>query len=308
MKDPTSVAVASRSFSRHPILRAELLARYDRVTFNDDGRSLAGQELIRFLRGHERTIIGMEVVDDALLTAVPDLRVVSKYGVGLDRIDQETMRRHEVKLAWSPGVNRRSVAELVIAFAICLLRDIPVANEEVRSGNWRQHVGRQLSGQTVGVVGCGYIGKEVAILLGPFGCQVLAYDVVDYPEFYAAHQTRPVGLEELLRRCDVVTLHLPLDDTTRNILTEERLRLMKPGAILINTARGGLVDEPALKALLKDGKLRGAAFDVFATEPPEDRELLSLPNFLATPHIGSSTEEAILAMGRAAIAGLESAD
>ena len=134
---------------------------------------------------------------------------------------------------------------------------------------------------------------------------MLAHDILDFPEFYAAHQVEPVGLDELLRRSDIVSLHLPLDDSTRGMLSAERLALLKPGALLINTARGGLVDEAALKRMLEEGRLGGAAFDVFAQEPPDDLELLRLPTFLATPHIGGSSDEAVLAMGRAAIRGLD---
>lgn len=301
------VAVTSRSFSRHPVLRAELLARYPATTFNDEGRTLKGDDLIRFLKGHEKAITGLERLDDALFAAVSELKVVGKYGVGLDMIDLAAMRRHGVKLGWTGGVNRRAVSELVIAFAIALLRHVPLANREIRGGGWRQVFGRQLTERTVGIVGCGHVGKDLAVLLRAFGCRVLAHDLEDFPDFYACHRVEPMGLEDLLRAADIVTLHLPLDDTTRNILSAERLTLMRSDAILINAARGGLVDESALKAMLKDGRLAGAGFDVFATEPPEDRELLELPNFLATPHIGGSAEEAILAMGRAAIRGLDEA-
>ena len=128
---------------------------------------------------------------------------------------------------------------------------------------------------------------------------------MDFPDFYAAQQVEAVGLEDLLRCADIVTLHVPLDDSTRNILNADRLALMKPDALLINAARGELVDEEALKVMLKNGSLAGAGFDAFASEPPQDLELLRLPNFLATPHIGGSSEEAVLAMGRAAIEGLE---
>jgi D-3-phosphoglycerate dehydrogenase len=157
----------------------------------------------------------------------------------------------------------------------------------------------------VGIVGCGNVGKDLTPILRAFGCPVLAHDILDFPDFYAAHQVEPVGLEELLRRSDVVTLHVPLDDSTRGILSAERLALLRPDALLINTARGGLVDEVVLKAMLSTGRLAGAGFDVFATEPPDDPGLLGLPNFLATPHIGGSSEEAVLAMGRAAIRGLD---
>ena len=303
--DRTRVAVASRSFSRHPILRAEMLARYPNTTFNDAGVSLSGDRLITFLDGHEKAITALETIDADLLDALPDLKVIGKYGVGLDMIDQDAMHQRGVALGWTGGVNKRSVTELVVSFAIALLRHVPAANAEVRVGTWRQHLGRYLSGRTVGIVGCGHVGKDLTPVLNAFGCSVLAHDILDFPDFYTANQVEPVGLDELLRRSDIVTLHLPLDETTRNILSAERLALMRSDAILINAARGGLVDERALKAMLMTGRLAGAAFDVFSTEPPEDTELLSLPNFLATPHIGGSAEEAVLAMGRAAIDGLE---
>ncbi len=299
------VAVASRSFSRHPVLRRELEERYEFVTFNDQGESLKGQELMDFLGGHHRAITGLEVIDDTLLSALPELEVVSKFGVGLDMIDMAAMARHGVGLGWSGGVNKRSVAELTICLIIALLRQVPSASRELRAGNWNRPIGRQLSDRAVGIVGCGHVGKDLVSLLAGFGCRVLAHDILDFPEFYAQHGVEPVSLEELLRRADVVTLHLPLDDTTRLILDGPRLALMRPEAILVNAARGGLVDEAALKGMLEEGRLAGAAFDVFATEPPEDPGLLDLPNFLGTPHIGGHAEEAILAMGRAAIAGLD---
>ncbi|MDO8607444.1 MAG: phosphoglycerate dehydrogenase [Phaeospirillum sp.] len=298
------VAVASRSFSRHPVLRAELQALHPDATFNDAGVSLAGDGLVAFLRGHDAAITALERLDEALFTALPDLRIIGKYGVGLDMLDLETMRRRGIRLGWTGGVNRRSVSELVIAMAISLLRHVPRGNREVCSGAWRQLMGRHLSGRTVGIIGCGHIGQDLAPLLRAFGCAVLAHDVRDFPDFYAAHGVEALPLDELLRRADVVTLHLPLDATTRNILSAPRLALMRPDAILINCARGGLVDEAAVKDMLMSGRLAAAGFDVLDREPPEDRELLNLPNMLVTPHIGGSAEEAVLAMGRAAIAGL----
>lgn len=307
VSDPTPVAVTSRSFSRHPILRSELLSRYANVTFNESGKTLAGTDLQDFLRGHVKAITALEVLDETLFSALPELQVVSKYGVGLDMIDLAAMERQGVLLGWTGGVNRRSVAELVIAFAIALRHRVPEASRDACTGTWRQIVGHELSNCTVGIVGCGHVGKEVAVLLRAFGCAVLAHDILDFPEFYAEYQVSPMGLEELLCRSDIITLHVPLDQSTRNILSGERLMLMKPGAILINTARGNLVDESAVKSMLMSGRLSGAAFDVFSMEPPEDEELLTLPNFIATPHIGGSSEEAILAMGRAAIRGLDNA-
>jgi len=303
----SKIAVCSRSFSRHPVLRAELTQKYSDVTFNDEGLSLSGPSLINFLSGHERAITALEVLDEIIFRSLPNLKVISKYGVGVDMIDIEAMAARGIRLGWTGGVNKRSVSELVISTAISLLRHVPEANAEVRADIWRQHKGRQVSGKTIGIVGCGHVGKDLTQLLQSFDCRILTHDILDFPEFYAQHNVTPVSLDELLAQSDIVTLHLPLDETTTNILNAEKLALMKDDALLINIARGGLVDEEAVKQLLISGQLAGAAFDVFAKEPPEDQELLNLPNFLALPHIGGSSEEAILAMGRAAIEGLETA-
>ncbi|NTW99018.1 MAG: phosphoglycerate dehydrogenase [Geobacteraceae bacterium] len=304
-KRTVRVAVCSRSFSRNPVLRAELMSRYEHVTFNETGRQLEGDDLIEFLRGHERAITALECIDEYVLSSLPELKVIGKYGVGLDMIDLDSMRSHGKRLGWTGGVNRRSVAELVLAFIIVMLRHVPAANREMLSGTWRQLVGGQLSGRVIGIVGCGNVGKDLVKLLQPFECSVLVNDICEYGDFYTAYGIEAIGLEELLVRSDVVSLNVPLNESTRYLLTAERLALMKPSAILVNAARGGLVDEVALKHALIGKRLSAAAFDVFADEPPADIELLNLQNFLATPHIGGSTEEAILAMGRAAIDGLD---
>jgi phosphoglycerate dehydrogenase-like enzyme len=303
----TRVAVCSRSFSRNPTLRRELGERYQNVTLNEAGLSLSGAALVDYLQGHDKAIVALERLDEAAFEALPELAVVSKFGVGLDMLDIEAMARRGIKLGWKGGLNKRSVSELVISNAIAVLRHVYASNREALSGTWRQLFGPEISGKTVGIVGCGNVGKDLTGLLKPFGCRVLAHDIRDYAAFYGTHGVEPVGLEALLGESDIATLHLPLDASTRNILSAERLALMKPGAILINAARGGLLDEAALKALLMDGHLAGAVLDVFATEPPPDRELVMLENVLTTPHIGGSALEANLAMGRAAIAGLDDA-
>ena len=289
MNTKSRIAVCSRSFANNPVLRAELLTRYAHVTFNETGKVLHEDVLIEFLSGHDKAITSLETIDDAVF----------------DSIDIAAVRAHGKRLGWTGGVNRRSVSELVIAFAISMLRHVPAANAEVRAGEWKPLVGGQLTGRTVGIVGCGHIGKDLVALLKPFGCRILVNDTRDYREFYAEHGLQPVALDELLASADIVTLHVPLDRSTAGMLDARRLGLMKRGAVLINAARGGLVDEAVLKDMLRDERIAAAAFDVFAGEPPRDMELLALPNFLATPHIGGSANEAILAMGRAAIDGLD---
>ena len=300
-----NVAVTSRSFSKNSVLKEELLQKYKNVKFNDDGLKLEGNALVDFLRGYQKAIIALEIIDDNLLSKLPDLVVISKYGVGLDMIDMKAMHKHNVKLGWTGGINRRSVSELVISFAIALLRQVPASHKEVLLGEWRQHVGGQLSGRTVGIIGCGNVGKDLVRMLQPFECSILVNDIKNYDRFYKKYNLKKVSKDELLSQSDVVTLHTPLDDSTINMLTSERLSLMKSDAILINVARGGLLDERALKHMLINGELGGAALDVFSTEPPQDTELLTLSNFIATPHIGGSAIEAIMAMGRSAIDGLE---
>jgi len=299
------VAVTSRSFSRNDILRKELLHQYKNVKFNDDGLRLQGDVLIDFLQGCHKAITALEVIDDDLLRRLPNLKVISKYGVGVDMIDMQALKKYGVKFGWTGGVNKRSVSELVISFSIALLRHVPGAHRGVLSGTWKQYIGRHLSGRTVGIIGCGFVGKDLVKLLQPFGCPILVNDIKNYDDFYKKYNIKTVDKEELLVSSDIVTLHTPLDDSTKNMLSAERLALMKSDAILINVARGGLLDEVVLKQMLISGKLAGAALDVFTIEPPEDKELLELPNFIVTPHIGGSANEAILAMGRAAISGLE---
>jgi len=300
-----SLVIASRSFSRHPVLRAEVLKRYPDARFNDEGLSLKGGALVKFLAGYEKAITALEVIDDNLLSQLPDLQVIGKYGVGLDMIDLDAMKRHNVQLGWTGGVNKRSVSELVVSFAVALLHRTVFASLEVRAGKWYQIKGRQLSDCTVGIIGCGHVGKDLSGLLKPFNCRILAHDILDFPDFYQQHGVTPVGLDELLKQSDVVTLHLPLDNSTKKIIGNDQLALMKDDAVLINLARGGLLDEAALLDALNNGRLAGAALDVFEQEPPVNNALIDLENVLVTPHIGGSTEEAILAMGMAAIEGLD---
>lgn len=299
------VAVLSRSFSANDTLMSELRSRFSEVKPNDTGRTLRGPELVNFLAGYTHAVVALETVNDELLQQLPNLQVIGKYGVGLNNVDLHACERRGVRVGWTGGVNRRSVAELSVCLAIASLRRVVETHTEIRDGVFRQLKGLQLSGRTVGLLGCGHVGKTSAKLFRALGCSVLAHDIRSFPEFYEENAVTPVGLDQLLAESDVISIHLPYTPATQNILSRDRLLTIKPGAVLINTARGGLVDERALKERLVGGFLHGAAFDVFDPEPPVDTELLRLPNFIATGHIGGSAEEAILAMGMAAIDGLE---
>jgi len=301
------IAVVSRSFARNATLRAELSARYPDVTFTESAAILDGADLVALLRGHDRAIVGLERIDDGILAQVPELKIISKYGVGLDGIDVEAIARRGVRLGWTGGVNRRSVSELTLAFAIALVHRVPETAAALRAGHWQPLVGRQLTGRTFGIIGCGFVGQDLVRLLAPFDCRVLAHDIRDYPGFYRDHRVTPVTLPQLLAESDFVSIHVPLDRSTNGMIGAAQLAAMRQGSFVINAARGGLIDEDALAQALESGHLAGAACDVFQLEPDANPRLLAQPTFLGTPHIGGSTQEAQLAMGRAAIEGLETA-
>ena len=276
----SSLVVASRSFSKHPILRKEVLNRYPDAKFNDEGLSLSGDSLADFLAGYEKAITALEKIDESILKQLPELKIIGKYGVGLDMIDLHAMKKYDVQLGWTGGVNKRSVSELVVSSAIALLHRSVFANAEVRKGEWYQVKGRQLSECTVGIIGCGHVGKDLVKLLRPFSCKILVHDILNFEDFYQENDVIATELDELIKQSDVVTLHLPLDSSTKNIMDREKLDLLKSDAILINLARGGLIDETALKELLKKKKIAGSALDVFVTEPPTDNDLIELENVL----------------------------
>ena len=299
------VAVCSRSFSKNTVLRKEILNKYKHVKFNDEGLSLVGDTLVNFLQGQNKVIIGLERIDESLLSQIKTLNVVSKYGVGIDMIDLDAMKKHQVKLGWKGGVNKRAVSELVLCYAISVLRHVPAASREVFEGVWQQHKGNLLTNKTFGIVGYGNIGRDVIDLLDPFDCEILVYDIAEFQLPPDTKNIRRASLEELLINSDIVSLHIPLNDQTAMIINKEKIGLMNKNTILINLSRGGLVDEQALKHALLSRQIAGAAFDVFEEEPPIDNDFIRCPNLLATPHIGGLAKESIMAMGFAAIDGLD---
>jgi len=303
-KDRPKVAVASRSFSDTAMLRSELSDHFPEVRYNHSGTTLEGDDLIEFAAGAAAVVVGLESIDDALLESLPNLRYISKYGVGLNNIDLEACHERGVRVLHSPGVNSYSVSELTLSSAIHLLHRAPESQSSLQSGIWQQHRGRDLRGAVVGIIGCGHVGKELVQLLSPFDCKVLVFDKVNYNAFNKQWGVNRVPLEQLLAESDVVTIHLPLDDSTRGLISESRISFMKPTAVLLNYARGGILDEQATCHRLQQGLLAGVAIDVFEGEPRISSPLIGMPKVLSTSHIGGSTQEAVMAMGRAAISQL----
>ena len=232
-----------------------------------------------------------------LLAALQRCRVVGRLGVGLDNIDVSACQARGMQVIPATGANALSVAEYVIASAMLLLRGAYWSSAAVAAGTWPRNAlckGRELGGKTLGVIGFGHIGQLTAGLARGLGMQVLAFDAVlaAHDAVYAAAGVAAVSLEDLVARADVITLHVPLVDSTRGLFGATRLAAMRPGAVLINTARGGIVDELALAQALRSGHLGGAAIDVFGTEPlPAQPHFEGCPNLLLTPHVAGVTSE-----------------
>jgi len=299
------LGVSAATPCSHPVLRQIIRDAYPDARLVDDERITDEDRLIEYLSGCDAAIVGFEPLTDKVLSALPELKVVAKFGAGCETIDFDALKAHGVRFGYTFGVNKLSVAELTLSFMINALRWITPLNQSMRAGSRpRYRNGELLSGRTVGIHGCGNIGKEVIGLLKPFNCTILSCDVMEYPEFYAENNVTPVSFDELLERSEVLTLHLPKTQSTRGLYTREVLERMRPEAVLVNTCRGEIVDEEALADRLETEALRAACFDVFAVEPAENDRLLNLPNFLATPHIGASTEETRVAMVEAALRGL----
>ena len=262
-QEPCKVAVTSRSFSKHEGLRNELLKKYPKTDFNDFGESLSGQRLVEFLSGHTKAITALETLDEPILKQLPELEVISKYGVGLDNVDQEACKNRHVHVGWSGGVNRRGVAEMTLCFMIGLSRRLFISAHSLRGSNdWSKLGGSDLSGQIIGIIGVGHIGKEVIRLLKPFGCNILVNDIVDQSDFYRKEDVIETSKEDIYVSSHVVSIHTPLNETTRRLMNAETFSRMKDDAYFINVARGGIVDQNALKHALKVGPIAGAAVDV----------------------------------------------
>jgi phosphoglycerate dehydrogenase-like enzyme len=299
------IGVTSSAFSKNPVLRKELTDRYADVTFYEGTTQPTEEQLIALLADRDAAVVGMEMITERILAASPNLKAIGKSGIGCEMIDFEAMRRHGVAFGFTAGANRRQVAELTLCFMIAALRLVTPLNQEMRAGaRPRLRFGRGLADVVIGLHGCGNIGKDLVGLLKPFGCEIIACDLVDYADFYREQGVTAVSFDELLARSDVLSLHLPKTAETVGLYDARTLARMKEDAVLVNTCRGGIVDERAVYERLRTGALFAACFDVFEVEPTPYDDLLQLPNFLATPHIGANTAAVRLAMGRNAIEGL----
>nr|AIF19016.1 NAD-binding D-isomer specific 2-hydroxyacid dehydrogenase (serA, PHGDH) [uncultured marine thaumarchaeote KM3_85_C11] len=239
-----------------------------------------------------RTKLSRELIENA-----DECKIIARVGVGLDNIDEEAAKEKNVRVINAVEGAITAVAELVIGLMLSMAREIPRADREIRSGNWikKELAGSELKGKYLGIIGLGNIGKRLGRLARALNMNIIGYDVIPIDdEFSKEVGLMKADLDTLLSSADYVSLHVPLLDSTRHMINAEKLKLMKNTARIINTARGGVIDEGALYNSLKDGNIAGAALDVFEVEPATGNRLTTLPNFIATPHMGAQTKEAQL--------------
>jgi len=239
-----------------------------------------------------RTKMTRELVEKA-----DKCQIIARVGVGLDNIDQEAAKEKNIKVINAVEGAITAVAELVIGLMLSMAREIPRADREIRNGNWikKELMGSELKGKYLGIVGLGNIGKRLGRIARALNMNIIGYDVVPIDEEFSKEVgLMKADLDTLLSSSDYVSLHVPLLDSTKHMINAEKLKTMKKTARIINTSRGGVIDEDALYNALKAGNLAGAALDVFEVEPATENKLITLPNFIATPHIGAQTKEAQL--------------
>lgn len=300
------VLVTATSFKPdRPTPALEKLQQFaDEIIYNPYGRPLTEEELIPLLQGCDGYIAGLDYVTAGVLERCDRLKVVSRYGAGVDRVDLAAAARLGIPVCNTPGANAQAVADLALGLMLCAARKLPMLDRSTRGGAWVRSTGVELYGKTLGILGLGAIGKSVAKRGQGFDMKVLAYDPYLDQAYADAHGIVPATFDEVVAQSDVISLHLPLNDQTRHVIDRKAMEAMKPGVILINTARGGLIDEEAAYELLKSGHLGGLGLDAYEVEPPAGSPLFALDNVVSTPHTGSHTAEATACMAEMSVQNL----
>ncbi len=284
------VLIGSRTFGQaFPEHLVELEQAGCEVVPNPVGRALREPELLEALQGVDAIITGTDELTAHVIESADRLKTIVKHGVGLETIDLAAAHARGIVVSFTPGTIEDSVADLTIALLLALARKIVPAHLSTQQGSWQPFFGMELRDTTLGLVGLGRIGRAVCVRAQAFGMRVLAHDPYPDQDFAADHDVTFVTLAELLKASDVVSLHAAAEHVHELLIGADELQLMKQGALLINTARGQLVDETALAAALREGRLGGAGIDAFEHEPPVGSPLLSLENVVLTPHLGGRT-------------------
>ena len=283
------------SFSDEPLKM--LTERNYKIKRNNTGRPYRKEEMLKLIRDVDGIIIGIDELSAEIIEEANTLKVISKYGIGLDNIDINMATNKKIIVTNTPTANVDAVADLAFGLILSLARRIPEADKKTKSGKWEKIIGKSVWEKTLGVIGLGKIGRQVVKRAQGFEMNILVFDIAEDNKFAQKYGIKYINLEKLLQKSDYISIHIPLNDATRSMISYEELKKMKKDAFLINTSRGGIVDEEALYDDLINKQLRGAALDAYKNEPLQETPLKELDNVIMTPHIGAYTEEAIDNMG-----------
>ena len=301
----SKIAVTSRSFSKNKKLVSHLKREFRNIKLNSEGLTLKGKTLIEFLDGADAAIIGIEPITNQVISKLPLLKLISKYGVGTNNLDINAINKKNIALSLSPGSNSQSVAEYALYLILLSLRKNFNNPTEISQNIWSQEKGRELYGRKVGIIGYGNIGRKLTSILKPFNVEIMVFDQLQInlnkSQKSFIHQ---VSLKTLLKEADIISIHLPLLESTKDFLKKKEFAMMKRDVVIVNTSRGGIVKESDLYQFLNKNSEAFGAFDVFKREPIFNSKLFQLPNFFGSSHRASLTNEGIYNMGMAAIDGL----
>lgn len=299
------VLVTPRSFGKE---NPDLFLRLERagleVIRNDTGATLSEDAMLQLLPPCEGIIVGIDPLNKKVLDAAPELRAISKYGVGLDNIALRECEARGIKVSRTVGANSNAVADYAFALMLGVARRVVLIDRRCRKHDWGKIVSIDMYGKTLGIVGLGAIGKCVARRAKGFEMRILAADNIWDEDFAASYDIVRADVDRICREADFITLHCNLTPETANLITAERIAVMKETAVLVNTARGGLIDEKALLAALEGQRIWGAGLDVFEHEPPENPAWYELDNLILGSHCSASTRGAVEMMGSMAVDNL----
>jgi len=285
------VFISTTSFSQFSKKPLELMESEGlTINLNDKGRKLSENEIITALNGYDSVIAGTETYNENVLKRLPNLKVISRLGVGIDNIDLEFVKRKNIKVYKTQTTPAPAVAELTLGMILDLLRKISFQNNQLKNGTWKKNMGSLLSGKTLGIVGLGTIGKNLVEITQGFGLKYLAHDIQQDEGFVEKYKIKYCKLNELLASSDVVSIHLNLSEETNNLIDSDALNYMKRNAVLINTSRGEVIDEVALVKALDENNIAGVGLDVYRKEP-YNGPLTNYNNVVTTPHIGAYAKE-----------------
>jgi D-3-phosphoglycerate dehydrogenase len=274
------------------------------LVFNPTGKPLSEDGLIPLLDGCEGCIAGLDNFSAKVMDSAGSLKVISRYGIGVDQVDLATAKAKNIVVCNTPGANANAVADLAFALLLNIARKVTILDRKTREGQWPRSNGIEIYGKTIGILGLGATGKAVARRATGFSMKIIAYDPFIDMEFARSYGVISTDFDTVIRKADFLSLHLPLTDLTRHEISVDVMKSMKKGAIIINTARGGLIDESAAYELLVSGHLGGLGLDVYEEEPPKKMPLFDLENVVLTPHTAAHTAEAIAAMADMAVQNL----